>query len=84
MTHYTPLRDHRNGHLHLSPDVLRIDDHRRIYRRRRHEAGWMMADVFFRFIVPLLALVLFALCWVGLFWIAVGIGRAIRSLTGGI
>lgn len=71
-----------NGRVHLSREVLRLDDHAPIYRRRR-EWRAVLFDLAFRYVVPFLALVFAALALIGFIWVLLAIGRAIHA-SGGI
>lgn len=83
MTHYTPLRTRRNGHLALSPQVLRLEDHKAIYRRPR---TWreLAFDILITWGLPACTLLFLALCFVCVVWLGAAIDRAIRTLNGGL
>jgi len=68
-----------NGKVTLSSQVVRLDDGRPIYRRRRATTSERVQDLLFRYVLPAGAMLMLAICWVLLFWIGAAIERVLRG-----
>jgi len=68
-----------NGRITLSSQVVRLDDGRRIYRRRRATTGERVQDLLLRYVLPAGAMLMLAICWVLLFWIGATVERVLRG-----
>jgi len=69
----------RDGKVTLSRQVLRLDNGRHVYRRRRRTAGERAQELLFVYVLPVAIIVLLACCWVLLFWIGSAIERILRG-----
>ncbi len=73
---YTRGSVEMNGKVTLSPQVFRLDQHHRMYRRRR---SWqdITVDIVFTYVVPAAVLVFALACWAIIFWAGAAVLRAI-------
>jgi len=76
---HSPLLDRMDGKIALSSQVVRLDDGRRIYRRRRMTTSERVQDLLFRYVLPAGAMLMLAICWVLLFWIGAIVMRVLRG-----